>query len=157
MIAHPDFEALKEPERRKFDFLHVQVKPQKNPEQALFKIGWDLEEKVHDDWLAGITTHTAIKEEMRTLAHREAAYACLDGTSVGEFRVKEGTRTLAEYRQDKLCICDGTCSCSRVCTRFPDMHCPCSSKLTLMVDLPPLEASDDAMSVDDSKCDEESE
>lgn len=135
LIAHADFTPIEEPERRKFTFV-ISNKNTKNAEEKRFIEGEQTESEAHEAWLMGVALRMPIDEPLRTIAHRETAYAMLDGIAIGEFRVKHGTRTLAEYRADKMCICDSVCCCSRVCTRFADLECPCSAKLSLLVDLP---------------------
>ncbi|EEH42901.1 uncharacterized protein PADG_07721 [Paracoccidioides brasiliensis Pb18] len=77
-------------------------------------------------------------------ANREAAYARLEGISVGEFRRFQGKRSLHGYVRDQLCVCLGHCVCSRKCTVKEAPVCPCTAHLSDLSD-------DDGIDVFDQK------
>lgn len=74
---------------------------------------------------------TAFEENLRREAHRECAAARLEGVSVGQYRYYQGHLSIEEYKEAQICICWDECSCSKLCTRFGDMICPCSKHITV--------------------------
>lgn len=69
------------------------------------------------------------EEKRHIMAHREAAYAMLHGTSVGEYRRQEGQQNLYQYLREKLCVCFGFCPCSKRCTERSHRVCPCNARI----------------------------
>ncbi|EDN08186.1 hypothetical protein I7I51_03861 [Histoplasma capsulatum] len=84
---------------------------------------------------ATLSMHRLLPERRRTEANREAAYAMLNGISVGEYRRTEGKRALRQYVRDQLCICFGYCSCARKCTLKFARTCPCSARMSVLCDV----------------------
>ncbi|EEH34626.2 hypothetical protein PAAG_05675 [Paracoccidioides lutzii Pb01] len=84
-------------------------------------------------------------------ANREAAYARLEGISVGEFRRFQGKRSLHGYVRDQLCVCLGHCACSRKCTVKEAPVCPCSARLSDLSDDDDDDDDDDDIDVFDKK------
>ncbi|KAK2807556.1 hypothetical protein FQN50_005424 [Emmonsiellopsis sp. PD_5] len=84
-----------------------------------------------------IAAHLADTERRRISANREAAYAMLNGMTVGEHRRLEGKRTLRQYVRDELCICFGYCSCAKQCTIKDGnaRRCPCSGRMSVICDV----------------------
>jgi hypothetical protein len=66
------------------------------------------------------------EEMLRREVHRECSAARLEGVGVGEFRYYQGFMSLEDYVRARLCVCWGGCWCSKVCTLFGDVLCPCS-------------------------------
>ena len=79
------------------------------------------------------------QENLRREAHMELASARLEGVCVGEYRYYQGHLSVEDYIKKGLCVCWSHCACSRVCSRFGDVLCPCSADLVLEGD----EESDD--------------
>lgn len=71
------------------------------------------------------------EEMLRLEAHHECAFARLVGVSVGQYRYFQGCLTIEEYVEKEMCVCWGVCSCSKLCTRFADMVCPCAGSIEL--------------------------
>lgn len=80
---------------------------------------------------AAKTPRTAAEEALRRQVHREAARARLEGVSVGEYHYYQGHLTIEDYVEAGMCICWEACECAKMCTRFPDMFCPCSRYIEL--------------------------
>ena len=76
--------------------------------------------------LAAETQRTPAEELLRREVHRECAFARLEGMSVGEYRYYQGHLNVEEYKEAGMCVCWEICVCSKPCTRFADMLCPCS-------------------------------
>jgi hypothetical protein len=68
-------------------------------------------------------------EVLRRETHRECAAARLEGLVVGEYRYFYGHMTVEEYHDCQMCICWQLCECSKICTRYGDMVCPCAPKI----------------------------
>ena len=71
------------------------------------------------------------QKDLRARLHSEAAQARLDGVSVGEVRYYDGCMTVEEFVGTGVCVCWEKCACSAVCTRYPDMVCPCSELIVV--------------------------
>lgn len=71
------------------------------------------------------------EEWRRILANREACYAKLSGTTVGEHRRREGQLGQHQYLREKLCICFGACHCAKRCTDRGHRICPCNARLSM--------------------------
>jgi hypothetical protein len=80
---------------------------------------------------AADTPRTAAEEALRREIHRECALARLEGVSVGEYRYYQGHLNIEEYKEASMCICWEACECSKMCTRFGDMLCPCSKYIEI--------------------------
>jgi hypothetical protein len=79
-----------------------------------------------------VTAQRSESDEMlRREVHRESSMARLEGVSVGEYRYYQGFLTLEEYRAARLCVCWGYCWCAKLCTRYPDVLCPCSEYIEI--------------------------
>jgi hypothetical protein len=78
---------------------------------------------------AADTARTTAEEFLRKEAHRECSTARLQGEVVGLYRYFEGHLTVEEYHERKMCICWQLCECSKLCTRFADLICPCADKI----------------------------
>jgi hypothetical protein len=74
------------------------------------------------------------QEDLRNEAHRELASARLEGVCVGQYRYYQGHLSVEEYVNKGLCVCWSPCACSRVCSRYGDVICPCSGDLELETD-----------------------
>jgi len=81
--------------------------------------------------IAANTPRTPAEELLRREVHRECASARLEGVSVGEWRFYRGHLCLEEYKEAHMCICWEMCECSKACTRFADMICPCSEHINI--------------------------
>jgi hypothetical protein len=89
---------------------------------------------VHADELtdqAAKTPRTAAEEALRRQVHRESARSRLEGVSIGEYRYYQGYLAIEDYKEAGMCICWEACGCAKMCTRFPDMLCPCSKYIEL--------------------------
>lgn len=71
------------------------------------------------------------EQQMRKLCHLECAEARLTGRAVGLFRYEEGHMTVEEYVENGVCVCWEGCWCSKLCTRYGDVLCPCAQQLIL--------------------------
>ena len=69
---------------------------------------------------------TVDEEIFRRECHRECAMARLEGVSVGKYRYFQGHMTLADYVDSGICVCWDECACTKMCTRYGDLICPCS-------------------------------
>ncbi|EXJ75016.1 uncharacterized protein A1O5_01712 [Cladophialophora psammophila CBS 110553] len=69
---------------------------------------------------------TDIEETLRREVHRECAAARLEGVSVGQYRYYQGFMSLEEYVAARICVCWDFCWCSKLCTIYADVLCPCS-------------------------------
>ena len=78
---------------------------------------------------AANTARTPAEEAFRVTVHRELAAARLEGQSIGEYRYFSGFLTVEEYHERRMCICFGMCDCSKMCSQFGDMICPCHDKV----------------------------
>ncbi|KEF55522.1 uncharacterized protein A1O9_08272 [Exophiala aquamarina CBS 119918] len=80
---------------------------------------------------AKVLTRTPSEENLRREAHLECAGARLEGVAVGQYRYYQGHMSVEEYVAANMCVCWGGCYCSKLCTRFGDVLCPCSSNILL--------------------------
>jgi hypothetical protein len=80
---------------------------------------------------AKVLTRTPSEENLRREAHLECAGARLEGVAVGEYRYYQGHMSVEEYVAANMCVCWAACYCSKLCTRFGDVLCPCSSDIVL--------------------------
>jgi hypothetical protein len=80
---------------------------------------------------AADTPRTAAEEALRREVHRESALARLEGVSVGKYRYYQGHLTMEEYKEAGMCVCWESCECTKMCTRFPDILCPCSKYIEI--------------------------
>ena len=71
------------------------------------------------------------EENLRREAHLELANARLEGASVGQYRYYQGHLSVEEYVSKGMCVCWSPCACSRVCSRYGDVMCPCGGDLEL--------------------------
>jgi hypothetical protein len=69
---------------------------------------------------------TPTQEMLRREIHRECASARLEGVSVGEYRYYQGFTSLEDYIGARMCVCWGYCWCSKLCSIYGDVLCPCS-------------------------------
>lgn len=83
---------------------------------------------------AKVMTRTPSEEHLRREAHIECASARLEGVTVGEYRYYQGHMSVEEYIAANMCVCWGACICSKLCTRFGDVRCPCSKDILLPED-----------------------
>ena len=74
------------------------------------------------------------EEALRREAHIELALARLHGFPVGMYRYYQGHLTVEEYVDKGLCVCWSSCACSKVCSRYGDVMCPCGGDLELACD-----------------------
>lgn len=106
-------------------------------------LDWEMDVR-HNAELQAIMAHARVKteiaekmgrrgeeEEMRRSSHLECSEARLTGRAVGFFRYEEGTMTVKEYTENGLCVCWEGCWCSKLCTRYGDVLCPCAKHLIL--------------------------
>jgi hypothetical protein len=94
-------------------------------------IAWSID---YADELTDIATdapRTAAEEALRREAYRECSLARLEGVSVGQYRYYEGHLNIEEYKEAGMCICWEACECSKMCTRFGDILCPCSKYIEI--------------------------
>ena len=63
--------------------------------------------------------------------HMECTFARLEGAGVGHWRYHQGHLTLEEYIRVGACVCWEDCVCSKLCTRYGDLVCPCGKWLEL--------------------------
>jgi hypothetical protein len=80
---------------------------------------------------AADTPRNAAEEALRREVHRESALARLEGVSVGEYRYHQGHLSMEEYEEAGICVCWEACKCAKMCTRFPDIICPCSKYIEI--------------------------
>ncbi|KIW33900.1 uncharacterized protein PV07_00715 [Cladophialophora immunda] len=66
------------------------------------------------------------EETLRREVHRECAAARLEGVSVGQYRYYQGFMSLEDYIAARICVCWDFCWCSKLCTIYGDVLCPCS-------------------------------
>ena len=57
--------------------------------------------------------------------HMECTNARLEGVAVGHYRYQQGHMTVEEYLRAGVCVCWEECVCSKLCTRYGDLVCPC--------------------------------
>lgn len=69
------------------------------------------------------------EEILRREAHIECASARLEGVTVGYYRYYQGFLSLAEYNNADMCVCWEPCACTKMCTRFGDLKCPCAKHI----------------------------
>ena len=74
---------------------------------------------------------TKSEEDLRREGHRECASARLEGCGVGQYRYYQGHLNVEEYLEAGMCICWDSCDCSKMCTRYGDLICPCSKYIEL--------------------------
>ncbi|KAH0842923.1 hypothetical protein AYO21_03359 [Fonsecaea monophora] len=67
-----------------------------------------------------------VEETLRREIHRECAAARLEGVSVGQYRYYQGFMSLEDYIAARICVCWDFCWCSKLCTIYGDVLCPCS-------------------------------
>lgn len=82
----------------------------------------------HADSLA----RTKSQDNLRRTLHLECTQARLEGKSVGEWRYFNGDMTVEEYNAQSICVCWDVCDCSKTCSRYPDLLCPCSDKIRIL-------------------------
>ncbi|EXJ84331.1 hypothetical protein A1O3_04998 [Capronia epimyces CBS 606.96] len=75
---------------------------------------------------ARILTRTESEENLRREVQRECAAARLEGVAVGQYRYYQGHMSMEEYKAARICICWDSCWCSKLCTIYGDVLCPCS-------------------------------
>lgn len=80
---------------------------------------------------AADTQRTAVEEALRREVHHECAWARLEGVSIGQYRYYQGHLNIEEYNEAGMCICWEACECSKICTRFADLLCPCSQYIEI--------------------------
>lgn len=83
---------------------------------------------------AELMTRTVSEENLRREAHRECAAARLEGVAVGQYRYYQGHMSLEEYKAAKMCVCWDGCWCSKLCTIYGDVLCPCNEWIVLHKD-----------------------
>jgi hypothetical protein len=76
-------------------------------------------------------TRTPSEEQLRREIHLECASARLEGCSVGQYRYYQGHMSVEEYVAANMCVCWEECWCSKLCTRFGDVLCPCAGDVVL--------------------------
>ena len=81
--------------------------------------------------IAADAPRTAAEEALRREVHHECSSARLEGVSVGRYRYYEGHLNIEEYKEAGMCICWEACECSKMCTRFGDILCPCSKYIEI--------------------------
>lgn len=91
----------------------------------------NLEHADEQATFAANTPRTAAEEALRRAVHRECSFARLEGMSIGEYRYYQGHLDIEEYKEASMCICWEICECSKMCTRFADMFCPCSKHIEI--------------------------
>ncbi|KIX08422.1 uncharacterized protein Z518_03078 [Rhinocladiella mackenziei CBS 650.93] len=79
-------------------------------------------------------TCTPSEENLRREVHLECASARLEGVAVGQYRYYQGHMSLEEYKAARMCICWDFCWCSKLCTIYADVKCPCSKWIVLHKD-----------------------
>lgn len=80
---------------------------------------------------AGELNRTASQERLRREVHLECTSARLEGVAVGRYRYYQGHLNVEEYKDARICICWEMCACSKMCTRFADIICPCSKYIEI--------------------------
>lgn len=89
----------------------------------------------HESSLAArLLTRTGSEENLRREAHRECAAARLEGVAVGQYRYYQGHMSLEEYKAARMCVCWDSCWCTKLCTIYGDVLCPCTEWLALHKD-----------------------
>ena len=78
---------------------------------------------------AGKIARSKAEDELRKEIQLECTVARLEGISVGEYRYYMGHLNIEEYNEAKMCICWEECACSKLCTRFGDLLCPCAGAI----------------------------
>ncbi|KIY01320.1 uncharacterized protein Z520_02872 [Fonsecaea multimorphosa CBS 102226] len=73
-----------------------------------------------------VSVRSAVEETLRREVHRECAAARLEGVSVGQYRYYQGFMSVEDYVAARICVCWGFCWCSKLCTLYGDVLCPCS-------------------------------
>ncbi|KAI1611021.1 hypothetical protein EDD37DRAFT_608241 [Exophiala viscosa] len=86
------------------------------------------------DLAAELLTRSVSEENLRREAHRECAAARLEGCAVGQYRYYQGHMSLEEYKAAKMCVCWDGCYCSKLCTIYGDVLCPCNEWIVLHKD-----------------------
>ena len=84
--------------------------------------------------LAATLDRTKSQEHLRRQVHLECTSARLEGVSVGELRYYQGHLNVEEYKEAGICVCWDACACSKMCTRYGDVLCPCSKWIELHQD-----------------------
>ena len=80
---------------------------------------------------AAETPRTAAEEALRREVHHECTAARLEGVSVGQYRYYQGHLNIEEYKEAGMCVCWEACECSKLCTHFGDLLCPCSKHIEI--------------------------
>ncbi|KAL2438410.1 hypothetical protein ABEF95_008779 [Exophiala dermatitidis] len=80
---------------------------------------------------ARLLSRTDSEENLRREVQRECAAARLEGVAAGQYRYYQGHMTLEEYMAAKVCVCWDACWCSKLCTIYGDILCPCNEWLVL--------------------------
>ncbi|EHY52769.1 hypothetical protein ABEF92_002484 [Exophiala dermatitidis] len=78
-----------------------------------------------------LLSRTDSEENLRREVQRECAAARLEGVAAGQYRYYQGHMTLEEYMAAKVCVCWDACWCSKLCTIYGDILCPCNEWLVL--------------------------
>jgi hypothetical protein len=78
-----------------------------------------------------VTARTASEENLRREVCRECTAARLEGVSVGLYRYYQGHMSLEEYKAAGMCVCWDSCWCSKLCTIYGDVRCPCNEWVIL--------------------------
>lgn len=99
------------------------------PTIAALQLASDMTEHAASD---GVATHRSPSQEnLRRESHIECSSARLEGVSVGQYRYYQGHLNIEEYKEAHMCICWDWCACSKMCTRFGDLICPCSKDIVI--------------------------
>ncbi|EXJ78596.1 hypothetical protein A1O1_08997 [Capronia coronata CBS 617.96] len=80
---------------------------------------------------AKILTRTESEANLRREVQRECASARLEGVAVGQYRYYQGHMSMEEYKAARVCICWDSCWCSKLCTIYGDVLCPCTDWIVL--------------------------
>lgn len=126
---------MNDPQHPKYLFTQTNVYPHPNEHKLAYRMriasrdspafrSIDYAEEFSEK--AADTPRTAVEEALRRQTHGESALACLEGICVGEYRYYQGYLNIEEYVEAGMCVCWEVCGCAKMCTRFPDMLCPCS-------------------------------
>lgn len=83
---------------------------------------------------ASLLTRTPSEEDLRREVHLECAAARLEGVAVGQYRYYQGHLSLEEYKAARMCVCWEMCFCSKLCTIYGDVLCPCAEWIVLHKD-----------------------
>ncbi|OAP57419.1 hypothetical protein AYL99_08157 [Fonsecaea erecta] len=75
-----------------------------------------------------------VEETLRREVHRECSAARLEGVSVGQYRYYQGFMSVEDYVTARICVCWDFCWCSKLCTIYGDVLCPCSEWIAVQGD-----------------------